>query len=488
MRRQHDRERPLEAILEVGGAPPHRVVRPGVDVPRLPGLAIVARDHAAVAPGVGDVRVVGTHGDVAALAAADRVPVLVGDPEARRAALDAQRAVVLLRAAHPIGEVVGRGDVIELRGRLIILTSPGHPAVVGDVGAPVVPFDHAERVARIDPEVVVVSVGCANPLVGAAAVSRLMEAHVENVNRVLVLGIGVDVRVVPGPLPERPVIVYPRPSGARILRAEDTALLGLNDRPHPIRVHRRDRDADLAEGALRQARVAADLGPAVAPVGRLEKTASRTTTLHPPRHAACLPESSVNDPWVVRVEGEIDGASVLIPVEDLRPGRAAVQRPEDAAGRVGPEGVPEHRRVDDVRVGGVDAQLADLTAITQPDVGPGLPGVGRLVDAVPRRGVAANASLAGADVDDVGVGGSDGDAADRPGAEEFIGDGFPRHPAIHCLPHTAACGTHVIHVRLARHASHRRHPPAAIRPDRAPLQRAEQLLIVALPTSQLHIH
>ncbi len=384
--------------------------------------------------------------------------------------------------------MVRRDDVVELCGGLIVLPSPGRPAVVGDVRAAIVPLDHAERVAGVDPQVVIVTVRRADLFKRAAAVGRFPEADVEDVDRVLVLGIGVDVRVVPGPLPERPIVVDPGPGGTAILRPENAAFFGFDHRPDPLRVHRRDRDADLAEGALGQARVAADLGPAVAAVGRLEQPTPRAAALHPPRHAAGLPKGGVDDPRIVRVEGDIDGARVLVPIKDILPGGATVQRAEDAAGRVGPKGVSENRRVDQVRVGGVDPQLADLAAVAQPDVGPALPCVGGLVDAVARRGVATNARLAGANVDDVGVGGGDGDTADRPGAEVLVGDRLPRHPAIHGLPNAAAGGAHVVHVGLARHPGHRGDPAAAVGTDRTPLQRIEQLLVVALATRRVHVH
>src|SRR2546430_10591521 len=48
--RQHDREGPLEAVLERRRSPPHRVIGPGVHRPRLPGAPVEAGDIAAVAP------------------------------------------------------------------------------------------------------------------------------------------------------------------------------------------------------------------------------------------------------------------------------------------------------------------------------------------------------------------------------------------------------------------------------------------------------
>src|SRR2546430_7124282 len=58
-RRQHYGERPLEAVLQVRGAPPHRVVGPREDVALLAGAGVEPRE-VAVTAGVHDVGVVGS--------------------------------------------------------------------------------------------------------------------------------------------------------------------------------------------------------------------------------------------------------------------------------------------------------------------------------------------------------------------------------------------------------------------------------------------
>ena len=70
---------------------------------------------------------------------------------------------------------------------------------------------------------------------------------------------------------------------------------------------------------------------------------------------------------------------------------------------------------DDVGVGGIDGDCADLLGVAQAEVGPGLARVGGLVDAVAGGEVGAGEAFAAADVDDVGIGGSDGDGADGAG-------------------------------------------------------------------------
>ena len=70
---------------------------------------------------------------------------------------DADGAVVLLRAANVIRNVNGRGYVVKLRGR-ILLAGPGFTAVDRNIRAAVVRVDHALRIVRRDPQIVLIAV------------------------------------------------------------------------------------------------------------------------------------------------------------------------------------------------------------------------------------------------------------------------------------------------------------------------------------------
>ena len=121
-RRVHDRERPLKPLDDVLRRIAHRVVGIRIDFPQLAGFPVEAGDQAAVAAGEEDVGVARIVGDVAALAAADRIEDAIGAAVAAarpagRLARHARRAVVLLRAADVIRNVGRRDHVVELRRR-----------------------------------------------------------------------------------------------------------------------------------------------------------------------------------------------------------------------------------------------------------------------------------------------------------------------------------------------------------------------------------
>src|SRR5690349_22943934 len=105
-----------------------------------------------------------------------------------------------------------------------------------------------------------------------------------------------DVVVVPGALAQVAVLTPTLPRFAEVVRAEDRAVLGLDDRVHASGLCRRRRHADLPEQSFGQPLVAADLGPGVAAVVRAEKTRSRSAGDELPGPADRLPERRVDDP------------------------------------------------------------------------------------------------------------------------------------------------------------------------------------------------
>src|SRR5258708_2221962 len=111
---------------------------------------------------------------------------------------------------------------------------------------------------------------------------------------------------------------------------------------------------------------------------------------------------------------------------------------------------------------------------------PGLTSVSGLVDAVAMRDIAANGRLAHADVDHVGVGGRDGDAADGGASEVAVGDVLPEEPSVHGLPDAATGGAEVERVIVAGVARDGNNATAAIGADTAPLQRGEHVGVDAM--------
>ncbi|GBD16679.1 hypothetical protein HRbin26_01582 [bacterium HR26] len=481
MLREEDREGPPDPVLEALGADAPAVeLRPDGDVAHLLRPVVVESEPVVEDASAGrpradhDVGIVRLDGDVAALAAARRIPVALVDRPIDRAARHADRGVVLLRAVDTVGNLVVGDDVVELGRRLVIDRGPARAAVEGDAGAAVVPLDHPERVVGVDPERMVVAVGGGHAVEGRPAVDRLPEAVVLDPDRVRIFWIGGDVHVVPGAGTEQRLLAEADPGLAVVIGAEHGAVLGLDQCPDAAGLGRRDRDADLAQEPGRQARLAGDLLPGVTAVEGTPEPALLAAAHQRPGVALHLPDRREEDARVVAIHRDVVAAGVRALVEHLLPGLAAIGRAEDAALLVGPEGMAERRHVDDVRVARVDHDLADVAGVGEPAVDPGTAGIRGLVDAIAVGDVVADAGLAGADIDDVGVGFRHRDGTDSGGAEEAVGDVAPGHPAVGRLPDPASAGAEVEGHRVRDVTGDGDHPPAAVRADAAPLQRREQ--------------
>ena len=230
---------PVKTVFQFGRAPAHRVVGPDVDHPAVARGVVEAGQEATVGSAVHHVRVLRVGHDVAAFAARRGFPVPFADRAAQgRARPDAHGGVVLLAAQQAEREVIVQGDAVHLRGGLVRLGRPVLAAVVAHVGAAVVGLDHSLRVVRVDPQVVVVAVGCCDRFEGLAAVLRAMEAHVQHVHGVLVGRVGVDPGVVPGALPQFALLVDALPGFAAVAGAEHAALFGFDDGVQVVRVRR----------------------------------------------------------------------------------------------------------------------------------------------------------------------------------------------------------------------------------------------------------
>src|SRR5262249_47565 len=101
--------------------------------------------------------------------------------------------------------------------------------------------------------------------VRAPAVDRFVETRVERVDGVGALRVCVDVRVIPRALAQIAVIVDLRPILAPVVRTEDAAVLGFDERPEALRIGGGNgRAGPPARPALRPPGGARSLPPRVA--------------------------------------------------------------------------------------------------------------------------------------------------------------------------------------------------------------------------------
>ena len=336
---------------------------------------IVAGNEGAVGTCVHDLWITRVGSDRSALPAADVIPILACDHPVVGAAGDGNCAVVLLRSVHPIRPVVVDGDMVELRRRLIVLLGPGLPAVHGYRHPAIVAVDETLRVGGIDPQPMMIAVRGGQQLEGLPAVAGTECAGVQHIHRVGLLGIGEHMGEVPGALAIALIVVDARPGIAGIVGAIESALFGFDERIDATGIRSRNRNANASEIAFRQT-VADQLVPRESAVHRFVQAAPGAATVEVPGLAADLPQCGVNNAGISGIEYHINGAGIVVLIQDLLPGFATVGRAENTPLCIRAPRVSQGRDQNDVRIARVNDDGADVARVFQTYVLPGQASVG----------------------------------------------------------------------------------------------------------------
>src|SRR5262245_5123083 len=188
VRRDDDWIGPGESLFVLAGAKTARRVGPARDQPDLIGGSVVSLERISPSGGganradIDDVGIVRTNRDIATLAGTGDEAILPEDAGVVGAAGNRDAGVILLRAVHVVRIPAVGSEVIELGGRLVVNGAETVSAVERDVRSTVVALNHPLVVLRVDPEVVVVTVGSGNFGECLAAVGALPKFEVVDVD------------------------------------------------------------------------------------------------------------------------------------------------------------------------------------------------------------------------------------------------------------------------------------------------------------------
>ncbi len=431
------------------------------------GAAIEAREDGPLVVGVNDVRIARVRDDVAAFAATDGIPVAAIDEAVVASRADTDGGIVLLGAVDAIEKIIVGGDVIKLRGWLIALRGPIFPAVDGDRSAAVISVDDAVRIVGVHPQTVMIAVRRVQTIPGLAAIHGAEESGIRDVDGVYIFRIGPDMGEIPGALAEAVVVGNERPVLATVVRAIESAFFRFDERVDDIRIGAGNGHADAPKRAFGDS-VAFDALPGRAVVARTVEAVLGAAAIERPGSAIALPHGGEQNVGIAGIEYDVNAASTVVEIEDFFPVLAAVASTEDAAFGVRAIGMAESGDEYDVWIRGMDDEFADVPGVLQSDIGPGLPGVIRTIDAVAEGDISADAGFAGSRVNDVRIGIRDRDAADGRGSL-FFEKGIPGDAAVRGLPDAARDGAKVISIGLTGNAGDGQCAAAAKRTDQTPL-------------------
>jgi hypothetical protein len=154
--------------------------------------------------------------------------------------------------------------------------------------------------------------------------------------------------------------------------------------------------------------------------------------------------------------------------------QTAIYRFVDAALRIWSVSVSQGTHVDDTRVLGINHDPANLASVLQPQVGPRVSAIHRLVNAVARGEIGTNVGLTRSCINGVGVRGSNRECADRPDTLG-IKNRRPHDTAVGCFPDATIYRSKIEGRGVARHPSHRDDSSSTKGPDQSPLKPVKQV-------------
>ena len=209
--------------------------------------------------------------------------------------------------------------------------------------------------------------------------------------------------------------------------------------------------------------------PCVAAIGGLEDASAGSVPIAVfPRAQPAFPHGCVDDRRVRRIDVYTVAAGVLILVQHLLERQPAVGGTINAAFGIGSVRMSQYGHEEAVGVVRIDADLRNLLAVAEAQMRPRRSGVCGFVDTVAGGKVGPVQTFAAAGVDDIGIGGRDGQRSDRT-RWLAIEDRRPRAAVVVGLPDAAVHGAHIEDSRLRGNAGGGARAAAAQRPDHAPV-------------------
>src|SRR6185312_7709126 len=212
-----------------------------------------------------------------------------------------------------------------------------------------------------------------------------------------------------------------------------------------------------------------ELLPRGAAVSRLEDSPFRTAELRAfDVTLLLLPECSVNDVRILRIDANVVAAHVLVLVKHLLESLAAISRAEYSALGIWTVGMAKCSNEEPVRIRGIDLDVRNHLRLAETQMRPRLASVGRLVHAIADREIRPNDSGASSYIDDVRIRRRDSYCADR--SRWFVIEQRDPVRAVICgPPDTAVVVSDIEDIRLAGHPRERPGAPRARRPDLPPV-------------------
>ena len=274
---------------------------------------------------------------------------------------DTDAGVILLGRINPVGKLSVKIHAVELSRALVVNAGPAFPSIETDTGPSVIALDHSIRIFRIDPKIMIVSMGSGDFSETGSPIAGFPHLEVSEVHRIRMFWIRKDMAVIPGSVDQIPVFARSDPAFPIIVRTVKPGVFRFNDCPYPPALGWRKADSDFPESPFWKPSVVGDFFPTVSTIHASVDAASRTTALETPEIPMGFPKGCDQDSGIVGIHAEIDRTCFVTSEKDMFPVFATVFGTEDSPLFVGTKGMAECGDIYQIRILRMNTDLTDLT-------------------------------------------------------------------------------------------------------------------------------
>ena len=178
MGRAGDGDGPRESIFEVTVRPSEMLFRPDIDEAQLACSVIIMLEGSMTSgrttdsTDVDDVRIIRFGRYESTFARPGKCILSKGYRTVFAGTGDTDAGVILLGRINPVGKLSVKIHTVELGRTLVVNAGPALPSIETDTGPSVIALDHSSRIFRIDPKIMIVSMGSSDFLETGPPIAR----------------------------------------------------------------------------------------------------------------------------------------------------------------------------------------------------------------------------------------------------------------------------------------------------------------------------
>ena len=190
-------EIPLKAIFHAFCTVTHRIIWPYIDSSNGTCLMVHTGQESVITTPINDIIVCRIHCNMGRFPSCGLLPVIFTNTGTIAPVVDTDGGIILLGHINTVWKRIVRCHPIKLGSRLIVICAPSFPGIIGYLGPTVISDDHSIGIFRSDPKIMVIPMRSIESAKSFTTIRRFMVINVQDINDILIFGIGIKSGIVP---------------------------------------------------------------------------------------------------------------------------------------------------------------------------------------------------------------------------------------------------------------------------------------------------